>query len=68
MELSGEEQCRNLFFLLYRTEIGKCRKEEVPSGVMRLTGDLSWFAGDRLVFRFSGEKLEEELAQRIFRI
>ena len=68
MELSGEEQCRNLFFLLYRTEIGKCRKEEVPSGVMRLTGDLSWFTGDRLVFRFSGEKLEEELAQRIFRI
>ena len=43
-------------------------QESVPQGMMRLTGDLSWYAQDRLIFRFSEEKLEEELAQRTFMI
>lgn len=68
IEVTGEEQCRSLFCLLYRAEPAACEKDEIPPEAMRLTGDLAWFAGDRQIFRFSKEKLEEELTQRTFRI
>ena len=35
---------------------------------MRLTRDLSWYAGERLLFLFSKEKLTEELTHGTFRI
>ena len=43
-----------------RTEGG--RAEET----MRITADLSWFSGDRLIYRFSGDKLEAELTEKYF--
>lgn len=82
VEVQDDIQCRNLICLLYQTldlcgdERENRDKEENRSGegavssgqVMRLTPDLSWYKGNRLIFRFSGENLEEELADRSFRI
>lgn len=68
MEVNEEQQCRELLFLLYQTMDIHQRTDQKPPGAMRLTGGLSWYAGDRLIFRFSKEKLLEELTQRTFRI
>ena len=63
-------QCRKLLFWLYtdRIEDETGGEGKDIEGAMRLTRDLSWYAGERLLFRFSKEKLMEELTYRTFRI
>ena len=68
--IRDDAQCRKLLFWLYTDRIedetgGEGKNIE---GAMRLTRDLSWYAGERLLFRFSKEKLMEELTYRTFRI
>lgn len=75
-EVRDDRQCRELFFFLYQTEDGLPEEKKSKrntdygglEGAMRLTRDLSWYAGDRLIYRFSEEKLEEELTHKSFRI
>lgn len=62
-DLGGED--------LGSADTGIDKKESRNKGedsMMRITRDLSWYVGDRLIFRFSGQKLEEELAERTYRI
>lgn len=75
MEVRDEEQCRELFLRFYRTgelfERGGGDASEFSSpakDAMRLTGDLRWFVGDRLLFHFSKENLEPEMTGQIFSV
>ncbi len=75
MEVRDEEQCRELFLRFYRTgELferggGEASEFSLPAkDAMRLTGDLRWFVGDRLLFHFSKENLEPEMTGQIFSV
>ena len=75
--VTDRAQCGTLLYRLYQAEEDQRFEQrgnntginmENTYGDMRLTGDLSWYVGERLVFRFAGDKLEEDLARRTFRI
>lgn len=73
MEVRDEQQCRKLFAVLYRAAEGREADEplgeyRVLPGDMRLTRDLKWFQGEKLICRFSKDTLEEELRDKVFRI
>lgn len=73
-DIVNEEQCRELLLLLYQTELAQDerppetpeRAEDFGGLVFRLTADLSLFAGDTLLHRFSAETLERELLEKTF--
>ena len=78
MEVRDEQQCRKLFAVLYRAAEGpeaEGREADEPLGEyrilpgdMRLTQDLEWLLGEKLICRFSKDTLEEELRDKVFRI
>lgn len=76
-EILKKEQRMELFARLYEAEEedkegGRQRETEGPEGnydnLFRLLPDLSWYLGDRLIFRFSKENLGTELTEKVFTI
>ena len=62
------EQCRELLYLLYQaneTPFDDLNRA-MPDEMMRLTPELGWYLGNRLIFRFSEDKLAAELTQKTF--
>lgn len=75
VNVSNENECRNMLLLLYQTEFAQNgdAKQDAPEQTsfsktyaFRLTADLSLFAGGQLVHRFSAETLEQELREKEF--
>lgn len=74
VNLSNEAQCRELLLLLYQAETAQGEEsnaasdEDVAMGksVFKLTTELSLFAGDRLLHRFSAKTLEQEIQEKVF--
>ena len=74
MELSDQSQRRTLLLRLYQDQSqeerpeGKASPPEPGPGAMRLTRRLEWFVEERLIFRFSAERAEEEIEGQVFQI
>ena len=74
MEVRDGDQCRELLFRLYRAGFSVKEEQDVQAeitpdeGIMKLSADLRWSAGGRLLFHFSKDNLEKELRQRIFKL
>lgn len=72
--ISNEEQCWELLLSLYQADFlqdeepaeASEKAEAFGKSVFRLTTDLSLFAGDTLLHRFSAEKLEQEIQEKGF--
>lgn len=74
MNVANEEQCRELLLSLYQAEFSQDtepaepseREEVIGESVFKLTAELSLFAGDTLLHRFSAETLEREIQEKVF--
>lgn len=76
MEISDEQQCQDLMIYLYNNlkekylsayetgqEAHMKMPESIPNGVLRLTSGLGLYKGEKLIFQFTGENLQETLEQ-----
>ena len=71
-----EEQCREFLLALYQMDgaqegeptAASEKAEGLGGNVFRLTADLSLFAGDTLLHRFSAEMLEQEMQEKFFTV
>ena len=74
--IATEEQCRELLLSLYRAELSQDEEpaeasepaESFGESVFKLTAELSLFAGDTLLHRFTAETLEQEIREKVFLI
>lgn len=72
--VANKEQCRELLLSLYQAEFSQDaepteasdRAEAFGESVFKLTAELSLFAGDTLLHRFSAETLEQEIQEKVF--
>ena len=70
-EVRDDRGCRELFLMLYRNQkmiAGRryANPETEKENLMRLTDELSWYEGKRLIFQFSQENMIQELAEIAF--
>ncbi len=72
MEVSQTKDCRELLLRLYRTDFSRQepasfeRFQSEHGNLFRLTSGLSWFYGKSLIYGFSKENLDMEIAQQIY--
>lgn len=76
VDVGDDRQCKDLFFRLYQTDFAgmdfdmarTCLKafEMRNNSCFRLDSSLCWYRGGQRIHQFSGDNLENEIADRVF--
>lgn len=78
MEILNERQCQELFFDLYQIDFSKFTENTVNGQLeayrllhadsFKLDSQLRWYRGKALIYQFSMENLEQEIAETVFSV